>query len=165
MFSEFSAGQADWVLKCNVSLEAVVNFAVDNEKYDDHGSLTIRRNPIRTRKHSLVHKWRRRKGRGSLLNGILTMVVSSLKPRPKTHYYTNQFAQRGQNGLRGGHHFCPPRLTGGRPPRPATEAPAAGKGFTAAGHLTCPPQEIYIYRGGRYEWPAAVNKINRGGPH
>ena len=81
------------------------------------------------------------------------------------HYYTNQFAQRGQNGLRGGHHFCPPRLTGGRPPRPATEAPAAGKGFTAAGHLTCPPQEIDIYRGGRYEWPAAVNKINRGGPH
>ena len=27
---------------------------------------------------------------------------------------------------------------------PATEAPAAGKGFTVAGHLTCPPQEIVI---------------------
>ena len=91
--------------------------------------------------------------------------ASTFSEGGEPHYYTNQFAQRGQNGLRGGHHFCPPRLTGGRPPRPATEAPAAGKGFTAAGHLTCPPQEIYIYRGGRYEWPAAVNKINRGGPH
>ena len=46
---------------------------------------------------------------------------------------------------------------------PATEAPAAGKGFTAAGHLTCLPQEIVIYRGGRYESPAAVNTIYRGG--
>ena len=79
------------------------------------------------------------------------------------HYYRNQFAQRGKNGLRGGHLFCPPRITGGRPARPATEAPAAGKGFTAAGHLTGPPQEIVIYRGGRYESPAAVNTIYRGG--
>ena len=79
------------------------------------------------------------------------------------HYYMNQFAQRGQNGLRGGHLFCPPRLTGGWPARPATEAPAVGKGFTTAGHLTCPPQEIVIYRGGRYESPAAVNTIYRGG--
>ena len=46
---------------------------------------------------------------------------------------------------------------------PATEAPAAGKGFTAAGHLTCPSQKIVIYRGGRYESPAAVNTIYRGG--
>ena len=79
------------------------------------------------------------------------------------HYYRNQFAQRGQNGLRGGHLFCPPRLTGGRPARPATEAPAAGKWFTAAGHLICPPQEIVIYRGGQYESPATVNTIYRGG--
>ena len=98
----------------------------------------------------------------ALLHGLRTTITLGVR---RLHYYTNQFAQRGQNGLRGGHHFCPPRLTGGRPPRPATEAPAARKGFTAAGHLTCPPQEIYIYRGGRYEWPAAVNKINRGGPH
>ena len=67
------------------------------------------------------------------------------------HYYRNEFAQRGQNTLRGGHLFCPPRLTGGRPARPATGAPAAGNWFTAAGHLTCPPQKIVIYRGGRYE--------------
>ena len=46
---------------------------------------------------------------------------------------------------------------------PATEAPAVGKWFTAAGHLTCPPQEIVIYHGGRYESPAAVNTIYRGG--
>ena len=46
---------------------------------------------------------------------------------------------------------------------PATEAPAAGKGFTVAGHLTCPLQEIVIYRGGRYESPATVNTIYRGG--
>ena len=32
-----------------------------------------------------------------------------------------------------------------------------------ADHLTCPPQEIVIYRGGRYESPAAVNTIYRGG--
>ena len=81
----------------------------------------------------------------------------------KLHYYRNQFAQRGQNGLRDGPLFCPPWLIGGRPARPATEAPAAGKGFTAAGHLTCLPQEIVIYRGGRYESPAAVNTIYRGG--
>ena len=42
-------------------------------------------------------------------------------------------------------------------------ASAAGKGFTVAGHLTCLPQEIVIYRGGRYESPAAVNTIYRGG--
>ena len=46
---------------------------------------------------------------------------------------------------------------------PASEAPAAGKGFTVAGHLTCPPQEIVIYHGGRYESPTAVNTIYRGG--
>jgi hypothetical protein len=45
----------------------------------DHGSLTIKRIPIRTRKHSLLHD-----RRGSLLNEILTMVLSSLKLRPKT---------------------------------------------------------------------------------
>ena len=39
---------------------------------------------------------------------------------------------------------------------PATEAPTAGKGFTAAGHLTCPPHEIVIYRGGLFKMPAAV---------
>ena len=45
---------------------------------------------------------------------------------------------------------------------PASEAPAAGKGFTAAGHLTCPPRENVIYRGGRYKSPAAVNTIYHG---
>jgi len=78
------------------------------------------------------------------------------------HYYRNQFAQRGQNGLRGRHLFCPPWLTGGRPARPATEAPAVGKGFTVVGQLTCPPQEIVIYHGGRYESLATVNTIYRG---
>ena len=62
-----------------------------------------------------------------------------------------------------GHLFCPPRLTGGRPARPATGAPAAGNWFTAVGNLTCPPQEIVIYRGGRYESPAAVNTVYHGG--
>ena len=80
-----------------------------------------------------------------------------------SHCYRNQFAQRGQNTLRDGHLFCPPRLTGGRPARPATGAPAAGNWFTAAGNLTCPPQEIVIYRGGRYESPAAVNTVYHGG--
>jgi hypothetical protein len=46
----------------------------------DHGSLMIRRIPTRRRKHSLLHKRRRR----SLLNGTSTMVLSSLKPRTKT---------------------------------------------------------------------------------
>ena len=50
---------------------------------------------------------------------------------------------------------------------PASEAGHRGarcrKRFTAAGHLTCPPQEIVIYRGRRYESPAAVNTIYHGG--
>lgn len=41
LLSEFSAGQTEWVLKCNVSLEAVVNFAIHNEKYDGDGPWII----------------------------------------------------------------------------------------------------------------------------
>ena len=46
---------------------------------------------------------------------------------------------------------------------PASEAPTAGKEFTVAGHLTCPPQKIIIYHDRRYESPAVVNTIYRGG--
>ena len=44
LLSEFSAGQTEWVLKCNVSLEAVVNFAVDNEKYDGPWIINYKKN-------------------------------------------------------------------------------------------------------------------------
>jgi hypothetical protein len=50
MFSELFAGQAVWVLKGNVSLEAVVNFAVDNEKYDRPWIINYKKNSNKNKK-------------------------------------------------------------------------------------------------------------------